>query len=73
MYYLKKGFSGIIKDAKAKLETLSLYIPEDIGKIDFYESVIHTSEGIITLAKRYSKEAENLASIEINSNRKMSL
>lgn len=69
----KKGFSGIIKDAKAKLETLSLYNPEDIGKIDFYESVIHTSEGIITLAKRYSKEAENLASIEINSNRKNEL
>lgn len=69
----KKGFGGIINDAKAKLETLSLYNPEDIGKIDFYESVIHTSEGIITLAKRYSKEAENLASIEINSNRKNEL
>lgn len=69
----KKGFGGIIEDAKTKMQNLSLLNPEDMSKIEFYESVILTSEGIITLAKRYSEEAKRLASVEKDENRKTEL
>lgn len=65
----KKGFGGIIKEAKEKLQTLSRTSFEDREKIEFYESVIITSEGIISYARRYAEEAKALALSEKNDTR----
>lgn len=69
----KKGFRGIINEAKEKLEKLSHTNAEDHNKIIFYKSIITTSEGIIILANRYADEAERLAAIEKKEDRKKEL
>ncbi|WML33606.1 formate C-acetyltransferase/glycerol dehydratase family glycyl radical enzyme [Clostridium sp. OS1-26] len=66
----KKGFGGIIKEAKEHMSRLSLTSAEDMKKKDFYNSIIITSEGIITLANRYSEKAKEMAEIENNVVRK---
>lgn len=66
----KKGFGGIIKEAKEHISKLSLTSVEDIKKKDFYNSIIITSEGIITLANRYSAKAKEMAEVESDSVRK---
>lgn len=68
-----KGFGGIISDAKEKLSTLSPANQEDLKKIDFYKSVVLTSEGIIILANRYADKAEEMASTEKDEVRKNEL
>ncbi len=62
----KKGFQGIIAEARKKLDTLSPSSPEDAKKIEFYESIILTSEGIIILANRYADKAGKMAEKEEN-------
>ncbi|AKA69123.1 glycyl radical protein [Clostridium scatologenes] len=69
----KKGFGGIIKEAKEHISKLSLTSVEDIKKKDFYNSIIITSEGIITLANRYSAKAKEMAEVENDSVRKAEL
>ncbi len=69
----KKGFGGIIKEAKEHLSKLSVTNPEDLKKIDFYKSVILTSEGIIILANRYSAKAKEMAAVETDARRKEEL
>ncbi|WMM25152.1 formate C-acetyltransferase/glycerol dehydratase family glycyl radical enzyme [Tissierella sp. MB52-C2] len=69
----KRGFSGIIKDAEENILNLSDTSPQDLKKKDFYESIIITSEGIVTLAKRYSKKAKEMAMKENNDLRKIEL
>lgn len=66
----KKGFGGIIKEAKEHMSKLSLTSAEDMRKKDFYNSIIITSEGIITLANRYASKAREMAEIESNDIRK---
>lgn len=60
----KKGFGGIIREAKERIAALDIAKPEDEDKKDFYESVILTSEGIIRYANRYADEAERMAAGE---------
>ncbi len=60
----KKGFGGIIREAEAHLARLDAANPEDAEKIDFYESVVWTSRGIIRYARRYADEAEKMADAE---------
>lgn len=69
----KKGFGGIIKEAKEHISTLNDLTAENMKKKEFYESVILTSEGIITYAKRYSEKAIELAELEKDSTRKEEL
>ncbi len=69
----KKGFGGIIKEAKQQLSKLSRTSAEDLKKKDFYNSIIITSEGIITLAKRYSEKAMEMAAAEMDAARKAEL
>lgn len=57
----KKGFGGIINEARQQLSKLSRTSAEDLKKKDFYNSIIITSEGIITLARRYSAKAKDKA------------
>ncbi|HBW38614.1 formate C-acetyltransferase/glycerol dehydratase family glycyl radical enzyme [Desulfosporosinus sp. BICA1-9] len=69
----KKGFGGIIREAKEHLSKLSRTSAEDLKKKDFYNSIIITSEGIITLAKRYSEKAMEMAALEKDAARKAEL
>lgn len=66
----KKGFAGIIEDAKENMSKLSITSPEDMEKKEFYESIIITSEGIITFANRYASKARDMADKENDINRK---
>ena len=54
----KKGFGGIIKEAKQNMAALDETNPEDMEKKEFYESIILTSKGIIRYANRYAAVAE---------------
>ncbi|OZV12006.1 formate C-acetyltransferase/glycerol dehydratase family glycyl radical enzyme [Tissierella sp. P1] len=69
----KKGFGGIIKEAEENLLKLSDTSAEDLKKKDFYKSIIITSGGIITLAKRYSQKAKEMAIEEKDEIRKREL
>ncbi|MBU5307453.1 formate C-acetyltransferase/glycerol dehydratase family glycyl radical enzyme [Clostridioides mangenotii] len=66
----KKGFAGIIEDAKENMSKLSITSSEDMEKKEFYESIIITSEGIITFANRYASKARDMAYKENDINRK---
>lgn len=69
----KKGFGGIIREAKERISGLSLTSAEDMKKKDFYSSIVITSEGIIKLANRYSEKAREMASMEKDASRKEEL
>lgn len=69
----KKGFGGIIREAKESISKISLTSAENIKKIDFYKSIIITSEGIIMLANRYAIKAREMAKVEKNAVRKEEL
>lgn len=69
----KKGFGGIIDEAKENISKLSKTDPEDIKRREFYDSIIITSEGIIDIANRYADKSEAMAESESNSKRKEEL
>lgn len=66
----KKGFAGIIEDAKENMSKLSITSAEDMEKKEFYESIIITSEGIIIFANRYASMARDMADKENDIKRK---
>lgn len=68
-----KGFGGIIKEAREKIEALNEAVPEEMDRITFYRSVILTSEGIIRYANRYADEAERMAGKEEDEKRRQEL
>lgn len=68
-----KGFGGIIKEAREKIEALNEAVPEEMDQITFYRSVILTSEGIIRYANRYADEAERMAEKEEDEKRRKEL
>lgn len=68
-----KGFGGIIKEAREKIEALNEAVPEEMDQITFYRSVILTSEGIIRYANRYADEAERMAEKEKDEKRRQEL
>ena len=57
----KKGFGGIIREAREKLEGLNPSNSVDLERIEFYNSIIITSQGIIELAGRYADMASEIA------------
>ncbi|MDP9858502.1 formate C-acetyltransferase [Olsenella profusa DSM 13989] len=59
---MRKGMVDIQEEAKRHLEQLDYANPEDLDKIYFYKSVIDTTEGVMTYAKRMSDYAAQLAS-----------
>ena len=68
-----KGFGGIIREAKEKKAALSYADADSQEKMEFYDSVILTSQGIILYANRYADEAERLAKIEKDEKRRQEL
>ncbi|MFL0194233.1 glycyl radical protein [Clostridium sp. WILCCON 0269] len=69
----KKGFGGIITQAKENISKLSLTSAEDMKKKDFYDSIVITSQGIIILANRYAEKARDMAGVENDDVRKKEL
>ena len=69
----KKGFGGIIEEAKENISKLSVSSYDDMKKKEFYDSIILTSEGIIRLAERYSEKAREMAKVEKSEKRKEEL
>jgi len=69
----KKGFKGIKNEALNKLEALEPLTNENIEKINFYEAVIETCDGINILAKRYAQKAAEIALQEKDLKRKNEL
>ncbi len=69
----KKGFGGLLREAEAHIAKLTLTSAEDLKKKEFYQSVILTSEGIISLANRYAAKARELAAQEKDETRKKEL
>ena len=68
-----KGFGGIIREAKEKKAALSYADADSQEKMEFYDSVILTSQVIILYANRYADEAERLAKIEKDEKRRQEL
>jgi len=60
----KKGFGGLLREAKQHIAELDAASAEDEEKLEFYESIALACEGIICYANRYADEAERLAAEE---------
>lgn len=65
----KKGFGGLLREAREKIATLDEANAEDEEKIEFYRSIELVCEGIICYANRYACEAERLAGAENDAKR----
>ena len=70
---MKKGMIDIQNEAKEHLAMLDYENPDDLDKIYFYKSVIDTTEGVMTYARRMSQYAAELAAKETNPQRKEEL
>lgn len=68
-----KGFGGIAREAQEKIAQLDAAVPEDMDRMIFYQSILLTSQGIIRYANRYADEAQRLAQLEENEERKTEL
>ncbi|BBO85097.1 dehydrogenase [Desulfosarcina ovata subsp. sediminis] len=69
----KKGFAGIISDARRHLADLDLTTAGDIDKANFYHAAITCAEGIIELGQRYAREAGRLAETAVDPERQAEL
>jgi len=70
---LSKGFGGIRKNARDRLEDLDLTIPENLEKAEFLRSVIIVCDGMEIFAKRHADKAREMAAKEKNAHRKEEL
>ncbi len=69
----RKGFGGIIREARRHIAELRDITSENMQKKEFYESIIITSEGIIAYANRYAREARRMAGRETDVKRRNEL
>ncbi len=72
-WVIREGILGIKKFIEKRKSELDLTVPGDYEKDYYLKSLLIVAEGIIKLAERYAKEAERLASIEKNPQRKKEL
>ncbi len=71
---LKRGFSGIKKEAEEKLKSLSVFDSNNTyDKYAFYKAVIITCDAIANLARRYAELARDMAKKEGSEIRKKEL
>jgi len=70
---LKKGFKGIIKEAKEALSKIDFRDRDAVNKSLFLKAVIICYEAVIDFVKRYAKLAQELALREKNPDRKKEL
>jgi len=70
---LKKGYRGIITEAKEALAKLDFSDAEYVDRTNFLEAVIESCEAVIEYARRYSRLARELAGKETNPDRRREL
>lgn len=70
---LKVGFRGIKDECQTVIDSMDLTQPDAIRKFTFLKAVDLTCDGIILFANRYAAEAERLAAMETNAQRKAEL
>ena len=70
---LPKGYGGIKSEAEAYMAELDEAIPAEKDKIDFYKSMVLIADGMITLGRRYSEKASEMAKAEADPERKAEL
>lgn len=58
---MQKGFGTIKEEARAHIEALDVYDPEDYEKITFYQASLLTMEGLSNYITRHGRLAEKLA------------
>jgi len=72
-WLIQEGVSGIIKAVEKRKTELDITVPGDYEKDYYLESLLIAAEGIITLAQRYAAEADRLAAIAKDPQRKKEL
>ena len=70
---LKKGYRGIITEAKEALAKLDFSDAEYVDRTNFLEAVIESCEAVIEYARRYSRLARELSGKETNPDRRREL
>lgn len=70
---IEEGIESICETIRLRKEKLDATVPGDIEKEDYLNSLLIAAEGICSLAERYAKEAERLAEIEKDADRKQEL
>lgn len=70
---LKKGFSGIIEEARAELNKCDVSDADYAKKSSFLTAAIESMESAISYAKRYSRLAYEMAQKESNESRRKEL
>ncbi|MCL5070614.1 MAG: hypothetical protein M1308_06930, partial [Actinobacteria bacterium] len=70
---LKKGFKGVKEEAEENLKKLDSHDIKNYDKARFYEATIICCEAARLLGKRYADKAKELASNEMNADRKKEL
>ncbi len=71
---LKKGFSGIKREAEERLASLDPLNPEkNSDKVSFLRAVAIACDAMVTFARRYAELASNMAEKETNDQRKKEL
>lgn len=72
-YILKHGFSRVKSEAEKNISQADFSRPEEMKKIIFWQAAVIVCDGIIHFANRYAAEAERLAAIEEDPERKKEL
>lgn len=72
-WLLTGGLKGIAKTIEERRTKLDLTRPGDYEKDYYYQSLLIVIDGIDVMAKRYAAEAENLAAVENDRQRKAEL
>lgn len=70
---INKGISGIMKEISARKSNIDITEPGGYESFVYLESLLITGEGMCILANRYADEAERLARVENDPNRKREL
>ncbi|WP_207647244.1 pyruvate formate lyase family protein, partial [Desulfosporosinus sp. BG] len=72
-WLIREGISGIRKIVENRKAKLDITVPGDYEKNYYLQSLLIVAEGMVTLAERYAAEAERLAALERDPQRKEEL
>lgn len=72
-WLISEGVSGIIKVVEKRKAELDITVPGDYEKDYYLKSLLIVGEGLMTVGERYALEAERLAALEIDQQRKKEL
>ncbi len=70
---IRVGFGGLRKQIEQKLSELTVYLPEDINKRNFYEAQLYVLDGVKSYISRYGDKAKEMAAVETDAQRKKEL